>query len=245
MKTSGNSILITGGSTGIGLALAERFVKAGNQVMVCGRRPDKLEAAAKWIPGLLTFPCDVSKPAERQALFAHAIQTLPDLNILFNNAGVMRFTKLDGPEVWDISENEIATNLHAPIHLSLLFANHLSQRPNSAILNTTSGLAHVAWAMTPVYCATKAALHSFSLSLRHQYASKNIQVIEVCPPHVNTDLGAPGGNTAGMDLKEFVDAVMSGLANNDEEITVGFSTITSRAGRDEKNMLFAKLNASR
>ncbi len=242
MKLSGNHILITGGATGIGLGLAKRFIEGGNRVLVCGRRADKLAEAAQALPGLETFACDVASASGRLALQAHVMQAFPKMNVLFNNAGVMRFTKLDGPEAWDISEAEIATNLLAPIHLSLLFVEHLAKQPHAVMMNTTSGLAHVPWAMAPVYSATKAALHSFSQSLRHQMAAKNIEVIEVCPPHVNTDLGAPGANTAGMDLQEFLDGVMSGLKSGDEEITVGFSTIASRAGMDEKKVLFARLN---
>lgn len=245
MKKSGNTILITGGSTGIGLSLAVRFLEAGNQVLICGRRKDRLEEAEKAHPGLQTFLCDVSKQADREALFAYAIREFPGLNVLFNNAGVMRFLSLEGPQVWDVPAEEIATNLTAPIHLSMLFADHLSGQRDAAILNTTSGLSHVPLASAPVYSATKAALHSFTLSLRHQLAGKGIEVIEVCPPHVNTDLGVPGANGAGMDLGAYIDSVMAGFEKGEEEITVGFSAMLSRAGNEEKKKMFAELNSKR
>jgi uncharacterized oxidoreductase len=242
MKKTGNTILITGGSTGIGLSLAVRFLEAGNRVLICGRRKDRLEEAEKAHPGLKTHVCDVSKQADREALYAYAVREFPGINVLFNNAGVMRFLRLEGTQAWDAAADEIATNLAAPIHLSLLFAGHLAKQSDAVIINTTSGLSHVPMAAAPVYCATKAALHSFTLSLRHQLAGKAIQVIEVCPPHVNTDLGAPGSNGAGMDLKAYIDSVMAGLGKGEEEITTGFSTLLSHPGREEKERLFAQLN---
>ncbi|MEO7425013.1 MAG: SDR family NAD(P)-dependent oxidoreductase [Fibrobacteria bacterium] len=245
MKMTGNTILITGGSTGIGLSLADRFLKAGNRVLICGRRKDRLEEAEKAHPGLRTFVCDVSKQADREALFAYAVREFPGINVLFNNAGVMRFMRLEGSQAWDVPAEEIATNLTAPIHLSMLFAGHLAGQRDAVILNTTSGLSHVPLASAPVYSATKAALHSFTQSLRRQLAEKGIKVVEVCPPHVNTDLGVPGANGAGMDLQAYIDSVMAGLEKGDEEITVGFSAIASRAGREEKERMFAQLNGMR
>lgn len=242
MKSTGNTILITGGSTGIGRSLAARFLKAGNQVLICGRRQDKLAEAEKAHPGLRTYLYDVSKPAEREALFADTVREFPATNVLFNNAGVMRFLPLDSLKSWDTFADEIATNLAAPIHLSMLFAEHLSKRREAAILNTTSGLSHVPMSAAPVYCATKAALHSFTLSLRYQFAGKGIEVIEVCPPHVNTDLGTPGSNGAGMDLNAYIDTVMAGLAKGEAELTTGFSTLLSLAGSAEKKQLFERLN---
>jgi uncharacterized oxidoreductase len=242
MKMTGNTILITGGTSGIGLSLAARFLKAGNRVLICGRRKDKLAEAEKAHPGLRTFVCDVSKQADREALFAYAVREFPDLNVLFNNAGVLRYLQVGESRAWDQTAEEIATNLTAPIHLSMLFAEHLAQRPDAAILNTTSGLAHVPLAAAPVYSATKAALHSFTLSLRHQLAGKGIRVIEISPPHVNTDLGVPGTNGAGMDLGAYIDSVMAGFEKGEEEITVGFSALISRAGREEKDRAFAQLN---
>ncbi len=242
MKMTGNTILLTGGSTGIGLSLAVRFLEAGNRVLICGRRKDKLEEAQKAHPGLGIFVCDVSKQADREALFAYTVREFPGTNVLFNNAGVMRYLNLEGSQSWKVAEEEIATNLFAPIHLSMLFVEHLAGKGNATIINTTSGLSHVPLAAAPVYSATKAGLHSFTLSLRHQLARKGIQVIEVSPPHVNTDLGIPGANGAGMDLQAYIDSVMSGFEMGEEEITSGFSTMLSRASREEKEKIFAQLN---
>ncbi|GGG77511.1 SDR family oxidoreductase [Paenibacillus radicis (ex Gao et al. 2016)] len=242
MKLDSNTILITGGASGIGLALAERWIKTGNKVIIVGRREDKLAEAKALYPELHTYRFDVSKEEERLALFNQVAQEHPDVNVLLNNAGVMRFIRLDGEEPWKDTEVELSTNLAAPIHLSMLFTPHLKNKEHSAILNVTSGLAHVPTSSAPVYSATKAALHSFTLTLRHQLAQHGVQVIEICPPHTNTDLGAPGANTAGVPLEEYADAVMESLAQGENEITYGWSKLTSQASRAERDEIFKQLN---
>ncbi|MGG6310542.1 SDR family oxidoreductase [Paenibacillus macerans] len=242
MKMDSNAILITGGATGIGLALAERFIHAGNKVIICGRRADKLEEAKAKNPQLHIYQSDISKEADRIELYNQITQDHPDVNILFNNAGIMRYLDLAAVESWKDSEVEIATNLEAPIHLALLFTQHFARKENTAILNVTSGLAHVPLAATPLYCATKAAIHSFTLSLRKQLAKHDIQVIEICPPLTNTDLGVPGTNTAGIPVDEFADEVIKGLAQGVQEIAYGWSKLTSQASRSERDEIFEKLN---
>lgn len=242
MEMKNNTILITGGTSGIGLSLAKRFVALGNTVIICGRSESKLAAAKQAVPELHTYRFDVSRQADREALHQQILHDFPDLNILFNNAGVMCFSKLDDLETWPQAQQEITTNLEAPIHLSMLFTPHLSKQHNAAIINTTSGLSHVPLIMAAVYSATKAALNSFTISLRAQLADKMIQVIEVSPPHVNTDLGAPGANTAGMPLDEFTDVVMAGLEHGELEITCGFSTQAASASGKERELLFWNLN---
>jgi uncharacterized oxidoreductase len=140
---------------------------------------------------------------------------------------------------------DISINLEAPIHLSQLFIPHLAKQGSPAIVLVTSGLAFVPLAAFPVYCATKAALHSFALSMRFQLKDGPIQVIEIAPPHVNTDLGAPGANVAGMPLADFTDAAMAGLARGDLEVTCGFSTKVSQVSRPEIDGLFMQLNSRR
>ena len=244
MKLENNVVLVTGGASGIGLALAEKLAKAGSEVILCGRNEAKLVAAKAKSPHFHIRVCDVAKPEERVALRDWAVAAFPKLNMLVNNAGVMRIVKLDQPEPWDVGRQEIAINLEAPIHLSTLFAAHLAKQPKAAIIQVTSGLAFVPMAMFPIYCATKAALHSFTLSLRHQLASTSVEVIEIAPPHVNTDLLAPGANTAGMPLDVFVDAAVAQLTEGKLEITYGFSEKGSQATRPERDELFKAMNGA-
>ncbi|WP_026462617.1 SDR family oxidoreductase [Adhaeribacter aquaticus] len=245
MNLAGNTVLITGGASGIGFALAERFLKAGSQVAICGRREDKLAEAGQKLPGLKTFVCDIGAESDRQNLFYWVKDEVPQVNILLNNAGIQRrvpYTEFE--ESWQEFQQEIAINLEAPIHLSALFIPHLQKQNNSAIINVTSGLAFVPLAQAPVYSATKAALHSFTLSLRYQLAKTNIKVIEIIPPAVQTDLGGPGLHTFGVPLPDFADAMMAGLASGQEEIGYGTSEISRMASRQELEQVFNRMNPS-
>lgn len=245
MRLESNTLLITGGASGIGLALAERFLQAGSTVAICGRREDKLNEAQAKHPQLITHVCDVADADERAALFAWATQTLPALNVLVNNAGIQqRFTLQKAPD-WQQMHNEIAINLDAPIHLSTLFIPHLLKQPHAAILNVSSGLAFTPLAFAPVYCATKAALHSFTLSLRHQLAGTSVEVIEIIPPAVQTDLGGAGLHTQGAPLDEFADSIMAQLQAGNLEASFGFSAQTSRASREELDAIFQRMNQRR
>lgn len=242
MKITGNTILITGGASGIGLALAKRFADRENDVIICGRREDKLRAAAARLPGTKWRVCDVSVPAERESLGAWAAAEVPDLNVLINNAGIQRRIDLKTAEGWLETESEIAINLEAPIHLSRLFYPQLAGHNQAAILNVTSGLSFVPLANVPVYCATKAALHSFTLSLRRQLAGTPVEVIEVIPPAVDTDLGGPGLHTFGVNVDEFADFVLESLEAGKDEIAYGTALTASLASRDEQNAIFEGMN---
>jgi uncharacterized oxidoreductase len=143
---------------------------------------------------------------------------------------------------WKPTHEEIAINLEAPVHLSTLFIPHLKQQEHPAIMNVTSGLGFAPMASAPVYCATKAAMHSFTLSLRHQLSSTPIQVIEIIPPAVNTDLGGPGLHTFGLPVEEFINAVMVGLQEGSPEIAYGYSQRASRASRAELDEIFQRMN---
>jgi uncharacterized oxidoreductase len=244
MDISSQTVLITGGASGIGWALAERFFEAGSRVIICGRREEKLREAQRKHPQLDVRVCDVAREDERVALFEWATRAHPGINVLVNNAGIQRRTPI-GDDDWDAMREEILINLHAPIHLSMLFARHLRNEKNPAIVNVTSGLAFVPLTMAAVYSATKAALHSFTLSLRHQLADSGIKVIEVIPPAVNTDLGGAGLHTAGVPLEEFADAVMKRLAAGDIEIPYGFAAQSSQASRAELDAIFTRMNARR
>lgn len=244
MNLESNIVLVTGGASGIGLALAERFAKAGSEVILAGRNEEKLLAARAKNPRFHVRVCDVTRPEERIALRDWAVATFPRLNVLVNNAGVMRIVALEQPEAWEETRQEIATNLEAPIHLSMLFAPHLAKAKDATIIQVSSGLAFVPASIFPIYCATKAALHSFSLSLRHQLEKAAIRVIEIAPPHVNTDIRAPGTNTAGMPLDTYADAAVAGLVAGEEEITYGFSQQGSRASREERDAMWKALNGA-
>jgi uncharacterized oxidoreductase len=242
MDLSSNTVLITGGSNGIGFALAQRFSNAGSEVIICGRRENKLNEAKEKIPGVKTRVCDVASADERESLFKWAVSEFPLLNVLVNNAGIQRRIPLTDKEDWKLKEEEININLDAPIHLSTLFIPHLTGQKDPAIINITSGLAFVPMSMASIYCATKAALHSFTLSLRHQLSKTPISVIEIIPPSVQTDLGGPGLHDSGTPLDEFADAVVSKMKHGDIEIAYGFSEGTSKASRQELDETFKRMN---
>jgi len=243
MKLTGNTILVTGGSNGIGLAFAKRFLKHGNKVIICGRRESKLQEAKNSFPELHIRTCDVSKDSERIKLFLQIKSEFPELNVLVNNAGIQqRINLLKSNEDWSYYQQEIATNLEAPIHLAMLFLPHLAEKNNAAIINVSSGLAFAPMAAAPVYCATKAALHSFTISLRHQLSLTGIEVIEVVPPAVNTDLGGVGLHTFGAPVDEFADGIFMGLEKGLQEIGYGMSEKSMRMTRDEINEAVKLIN---
>ncbi|MBP3966681.1 SDR family oxidoreductase [Paenibacillus lignilyticus] len=236
MKLSGNTILITGGSTGIGLAFAGRFMKAGSTVIVTGRREHVLQNAQERYPGLITRVSDLDVESERAALFDWVTANYPEVNVLVNNAGIQqRFhvLKADVKNNWRYFNQEITTNMEAPFHLSMLFAPYFAAKEDAAIINVTSGLAFTPLAIAPIYSATKAALHSFTMSLRHQLADTSVAVIEVAPPAVNTDLGGAGLHTHGEPLDAFADGIFEGLVEGKSEIGYGTSVNRLRMSRDE------------
>jgi uncharacterized oxidoreductase len=244
MKLSGNTILITGGSAGIGLAFAQRFLDAGNKVIVCGRRESTLKKAKEKHPELITRVCDISKEPDRTALFEWVTEHHPEVNVLVNNAGIQqRFHVLraEAKTDWDYFKNEITTNIEAPFHLSMLFAPLFAKQTEAAFINVTSGLAFTPMAIAPIYSATKAAFHSFTMSLRHQLSDTSVEVIEVAPPAVNTDLGGAGLHTQGEPLDDFADGIFSGLKEGKWEIGYGSSAERLRMSRDEIDVYTKKM----
>ncbi|WP_437319699.1 SDR family oxidoreductase [Sorangium sp. So ce385] len=243
MRLDRNTILITGGASGIGLALAQRFARAGSTVVVCGRRQEQLEEAQRACPGLRAIQCDVSVESERAALVERVKRELPGLNVLINNAGVQnRPPPLREAQDWSRHRSEIAINLEAPMHLSMLLIPHLLQQESPAILNVTSGLAFVPIALMPTYCATKAALHSFTLSLRYQLKDTPIRVIEIVPPAVNTDLGGKGLHDTGVPLDEFADHAIAQIEKGALEFGYQFSEKGRLSSRKELDDQLAALN---
>jgi len=248
MKTRGNTVLITGGATGIGFALAESFVQAGNTVIICGRRKDKLKEAKKKLPPIFVRAFDLSKDKERGSLFLWAKENFKGLNILINNAGIQTMIDLKkGAREPANGKSEIETNLMAPIGLSALFIPWLSKRKEAAIMNVSSGLAFVPIAAMPVYCATKAALHSFTVSLRYQLKGTSIKVFELVPPMVDTELD---GGTAeegaaryrGIPPSDVARAALSAMAANEYEIFVGEAKDLAMRSRTDPEQAFENIN---
>jgi uncharacterized oxidoreductase len=244
MNLHGNTVLVTGGASGIGLALARRFLDAGNVVIICGGREDKLREA-KGIDGRFrTIACDLAQEPERLRLSDWATVNFPALNVLVNNAGIQRRLRLAEQEDWTQTRQELAINLEAPIHLTRLLLPHLTTHARGAVINVTSGLAFAPLARTPIYSATKAALHSFTLSLRHQLRGSAISVIEIVPPAVDTDLGGPGLHTFGVNVDEFADGVFGRLSGNEPEIGYGFAEQARSSSRADLDQMFARINAA-
>ena len=244
MKTNGNTILITGGGTGIGFSLARAFVQAGNQVIVCGRREAKLAEAKRKIPALETVVCDVASPQARQKLFEQTTRRFPELNVLVNNAGIQRQIDFrQGLQDLEAGENEILSNFDAPVQLSALFIPHLLRQPEAAIINITSGLGFTPLAFLPIYCATKAAVHSLTLSLRHQLKGTSVKVFEVIPPTVDTELdrGARdrrGQKDRGIHPDEVAAATLPALAADQFELAIGAAARL----RSDPETMFAMIN---
>lgn len=245
MDLSNRTVLVTGGASGIGLAIATRFLRAGSRVIICGRREEKLREARAALPALVTQQADIATADGRLALRDWVISAHPSIDVLVNNAGIQRRVSLADDEPWEETREEIAINLEAPIHLSRLFIPHLGRQPRAAIVNVTSGLSFAPLATVPIYCATKAALHSFTLSLRHQLRGTSVDVIEIVPPAVDTDLGGPGLHTFGVDVNELADAVMPRIAQGEREVGFGFAEQSRRASREELDAMVERMNAPR
>ena len=211
MKIQGNTVLITGGATGIGFALAESFIHAGNTVIICGRREDKLKEAKKKLPQIYPRACDLTKEKERESLFNWAKENFKDINILINNAGIQTMIDLKkGAQEPVNGKNEIETNM-------------------------------------PVYCATKAAIHSFTVSLRYQLRDTPIKVFELVPPAVDTELGrgtAEEGETEyrGIPPGKVAQAALSAMADNEYEIFVGEAKDLAMRARTNPQQAFKNIN---
>ncbi|MEW1646000.1 SDR family NAD(P)-dependent oxidoreductase [Streptomyces sp. NPDC091219] len=203
-----HSVLITGGSSGIGLGLAARYHKAGHRVLVTGRSPERLAAVAEELPGLATFANDIASPQGRQDLADHVRQAMPDLDVVISNAGIQRRIGIAVDNApWAEVQNEIDILLAGPVHLSrLLVPQLLTHRRPSVYVNVTSGGAFLPQPFAPLYSAAKAALHSYTMNLRHALQATSCQVVELIPPAVATQLAGPGQNH-GADPEKFCDAV--------------------------------------
>lgn len=196
MKLSGNTILITGGSSGIGLALAKRFMMLGNQVIISGRSAEKLNRIKNEIPGIATFCGDLSEEENLLQLQKFIQDEFPHLNILINNAGIQYNYRLsEEPDILAKIDYELACNLNAPIKLTSLLLPFLENQDHSAIVNVSSALFMAPKKSAPVYCASKAALHNFTQSLRYQLEESKVEVHEIIPALIDTPMTAGRGKS--------------------------------------------------
>lgn len=240
MKMTGNTILITGGSSGIGMALAERFSARNNTVIISGRNEAALKKIQQRHPEIQIKVSDAGHSKDREELTQWITEKFPQLNVLVNNAGIQRKFSFKDLEPWAETMKEIDINLGGPIHLSALLLPHLLRQPKAHIMNVSSGLAFAPIAYMPVYCATKAALHSITLSLRQQLKGTSVDVTEIIPPAVKTNLG--GAHDFGVELAEFADSVLQQIESGKTEVTYGTSLKSSQASRAELDQIFMQMN---
>lgn len=212
MKTHANTILITGGGSGIGRALAEALHREGNQVIITGRNLQRLNAVIQENHGMQAYALDVTQPADLSETLTQIVSQHPELNVLINNSGIMQLEDLLAePVPLDTAEQTVATNLLGPIRATAALLPHLRRQTSATVIMVTSGLAFTPLATTPTYCATKAALHYYCLSLRQQLKDTSVDVLELAPPYVQTTLmnEQQATDPQAMPLKEFVEEVMS------------------------------------
>lgn len=239
MNSSNNKILITGGASGIGLGLTERFIRENNTVIICGRREAALNEVVAQFPSVITRVCDLSIADERKALYQWIQDEHSDLTVLVNNAGIQQWMSVADDNFFERAQAEIQVNIEAPIHLASLFI----QLPAlTSIINVTSGLAFVPLTKVPVYSATKAFFHSFTLSLRALVKPRGIEVIELIPPALNTDLGGKGLHDQAPPVSAFIDAIFEQLKQGKTELTFGFSEAMTKASPDDLRAAFDRMN---
>jgi len=244
MNLTANTILITGGATGIGLALARQLSERDNRVIICGRSEESLRNAQAQVPALITRVCDIADTTSRGSLVEWLKAEHPGLNILVNNAGVQHRRDFTAAGATESLDQEVAINFTAPIHLIAEILPSLMQQPQPVIVNVSSGLAFSPMADVPVYCATKAAIHSFTLSLRHQLKQTGVRVVEMAPPIVDTGLGgaarSEGTQQRNMvSADEFATQALVQLEKDLDEVLVGISADTRRLGET----LFERMNS--
>lgn len=236
MKLTQRTALITGGTSGIGLEMARQLLGRGNTVIVTGRDQAALDAAARTLPGIHTFRSDVSDPHAITALHEAVLPQFPALDTLINNAGIMRNIRLDGERSLEDVTREIEINLSGPVRMVQQFLPQLMSQPEALIVNVSSGLAFVPLPVAPVYCATKAAMHSYTQSLRVQLQGTRVTVVELAPPGVETPLfrGEFAEETRGqkaMKPGDLVRRAIAGIEAGQPEIRPGLANVLSAMSR--------------
>jgi len=219
MQITGNTILITGGGSGIGRGLAEQFHAKGNKVIISGRRQAALDEVVAANPGMVAMTVDMTDAADIVRFAAELVAAHPELNAVINNAGIMVDEDVTTPGYLETAEATIATNLLGPIRLTAALLPHLMDQPRAAVLTVSSGLAFVPKASTPTYSATKAAIHSYSMSLRYQLRHTSVEVIEIAPPYVQTMLQGEGqaNDPNAMPLDDYISETMSLLESGGQD----------------------------
>ncbi|NLT52209.1 MAG: SDR family NAD(P)-dependent oxidoreductase [Ignavibacteria bacterium] len=243
MKLIGNTVLITGGSTGIGFEIARQLVNLNNKVIICSRSIEKLEAAKRMIPSLHIFKCDISDKSECEKLFNWINNSFSECNILINNAAIVHKTNFQSDEqIISKAELEMQTNYFGPLRLTKLFLPFFEKKENASIIYITTGLVYAPKAVYPVYCSTKAALHSFIQTLRLQLKSANIKITEVLMPAVNTLFHDGNPPRIAISASKAVQEMIAGLIKDKMEIKVAGTKIIYLLSRVAPSFAFKKIN---
>jgi len=247
MKLIGRTILITGGTSGIGLELAKRLVERGNVVIVTGRDQNKLDATKAALPAVHIIQSDVSDPSAIATLYERVLAEFPALDTLINNAGIMRNLDMNAPRPLTDVTREIEINFNGPVRMVQQFLPHLKTRSNALLVNVSSGLAFVPLPISPVYSATKAAMHSFTMSLRVQLKGTPVTVVELAPPGTNTPLfygefeKEMEGQKNVMPVDVLVDKAILGIEAGKLEIRPGLSNVLKIMSRLAPNFMLRQL----
>jgi uncharacterized oxidoreductase len=220
MKLSGNTVFITGGTSGIGRSLAEALHKRGNQVIISGRRKRHLAEVTKANPGMQSLELNVEDPASIASVAKKLIAEYPKLNVLINNAGIMQIDDAAGAIDEAVLVSTVTTNLLGPIRMTSALIEHLKKQPAATVINVSSGLAFVPLAITAVYSATKAAIHSYTQSMRYKLKGSSVRVLELIPPWVQTDLLNSKDEPRAMPLAAFIEEAVTILGTDAEELLV-------------------------
>jgi uncharacterized oxidoreductase len=245
MKLSNRTVLVTGGTSGIGLGIAEAFHRTRSRVILCGSDKEKLATVKLRFPDITALPCDVGRAQQRQKLAAEVLRRFPDLDILVNNAGIQRYVDLTkGYDELKSGEDEIAINFVSVVEFTALFIGHLMKKPSAAVINVSSGLGFMPMLDTPVYSATKAAIHTYTLVLREQLKGTAVRVIEVVPPMVDTGLNKEGRDCAhlkyrGISVSKYIPTVIKALENDADMIfySDGEKVMTEPRSESERRLL--------
>jgi uncharacterized oxidoreductase len=220
MKLTGNTILITGGGSGIGRGLAEALHQRKNQVIIAGRRKDRLTEVAKANPGMAWVELDIEDPASVSTVAKKLTAEYPKLNVLINNAGIMNIDDVSKAVDERLLVSTLTTNLMGPIRMTGALIEHLKLQPHAAVINTSSVLGFVPMAIAAVYSSTKAAMHSYTMSLRYKLKDTSVKVLEIAPPWVQTDLLGSNNEPRAMPLADFIEETMRVLGTDTDEVLV-------------------------